>query len=292
MAILGELDRANLLNRGLPMVPARRDDALSRWDIQRTKSDSVRTFFKAAPGNVPTQTAFSQDKRFEELDTDRTAGCIRDSEHAFSKDGGLAVLFGNLALDGYIVKTAGVDDSILKFEGPRTLPESRDAAVEGILGGKVKAGDVVVVRYEGRAADRACKEMLYPDQLSKIEGPREAVRVNHRRALLRWVVGAVDRPDVAGSSRRRPPLASLKMAISSRSIFPRVQSASLLMMRLSHNAGKQCSPAGRMPWKPAEAEPQRFQWRSRPTRPSPRAPPTARCASFPNKDYLAALKFK
>src|SRR5476649_629798 len=118
MAILGELDRANLLNRGLPMVHSKSlEDALNRWDIKRTKSESVRKFFMAAPGNVPTQVAFSQERRFEELDTDRATGCIRDSEHAYSKDGGLAVLSGNLALDGCIVKTAGVDESILTFEG-------------------------------------------------------------------------------------------------------------------------------------------------------------------------------
>ena len=117
MAILGELDRAGLLNRGLPMVHTKSlEDALSRWDIVRTKSESVRKFFMAAPGNVPTQVAFSQERRFEELDTDRAAGCIRDIEHAYSKDGGLAVLSGNIALDGCIVKTAGVDESILKFE--------------------------------------------------------------------------------------------------------------------------------------------------------------------------------
>jgi dihydroxy-acid dehydratase len=150
MAILGELDRAGLLNRGLPMVHSKTlEDALSRWDIKQTKSESVRKFFMAAPGNVPTQVAFSQERRFEELDTDRAAGCVRDAEHAYSKDGGLAVLSGNIALDGCIVKTAGVDASILKFEGPARVFESQDAAVEGILGNKIKAGDVVVVRYEG-----------------------------------------------------------------------------------------------------------------------------------------------
>jgi dihydroxy-acid dehydratase len=171
MAILGELERANLLNRGLPMVHSKTlEDALARWDIRRTNSETVRTFFKAAPGNVPTQTAFSQERRFEDLDTDRTTGCIRDAEHAFSKDGGLAVLSGNLALDGCIVKTAGVDDSILKFEGPARIFESQDAAVEGILGGKVKAGDVVVVRYEGPRGGPGMQEMLYPTSYLKSKG--------------------------------------------------------------------------------------------------------------------------
>ena len=171
MAILGELDRAGLLNRGLPMVHSKTlEDALNRWDIKQSKSESVRKFFMAAPGNVPTQVAFSQERRFEELDTDRAAGCVRDAEHAFSKDGGLAVLSGNIALDGCIVKTAGVDESILKFEGPARVFESQDAAVEGILGNKIKAGDVVVVRYEGPRGGPGMQEMLYPTSYLKSKG--------------------------------------------------------------------------------------------------------------------------
>jgi dihydroxy-acid dehydratase len=171
MAILGELDRANLLNRGLPMVHSTSlEDALERWDIKRTKSESVRKFFMAAPGNVPTQVAFSQERRFEELDTDRATGCIRDLQHAYSRDGGLAVLSGNLALDGCIVKTAGVDESILTFEGPARIFESQDAAVEGILGGKITAGDVVVVRYEGPRGGPGMQEMLYPTSYIKSKG--------------------------------------------------------------------------------------------------------------------------
>src|ERR1700723_1293882 len=134
MAILGELNRAGLLTTDLPVVHSETlEAALDRWDIRRTRSERDRTFFKAAPGNVPTQVAFSQERRFEEVDTDRTAGCIRDAEHAFSKDGGLAVLSGNLAADGCIVKTAGVDESILKFEGPARVYESQDAAGAGVL---------------------------------------------------------------------------------------------------------------------------------------------------------------
>ena len=171
MAILGELDRAGLLNRGLPMVHSKTlEDALARWDIKQSKSESVRKFFMAAPGNVPTQVAFSQERRFEELDTDRATGCIRDAEHAFSKDGGLAVLSGNIALDGCIVKTAGVDESILKFEGPARVFESQDAAVEGILGNKIRPGDVVVVRYEGPRGGPGMQEMLYPTSYLKSKG--------------------------------------------------------------------------------------------------------------------------
>jgi dihydroxy-acid dehydratase len=171
MAILGELDRAKLLNRGLPMVHAKSlEDALARWDIKQTKSESVRKFFMAAPGNVPTQVAFSQERRFEDLDTDRETGCIRDLEHAYSRDGGLAVLSGNIALEGCIVKTAGVDDSILKFEGPARIFESQDAAVEAILGNKIKPGDVVVVRYEGPRGGPGMQEMLYPTSYLKSKG--------------------------------------------------------------------------------------------------------------------------
>jgi dihydroxy-acid dehydratase len=171
MAILGELDRANLINRELPMVhSASLGEALNRWDIRRTSSESVRKFYKAAPGNVPTQVAFSQERRFDEVDIDRGAGCIRDVEHAFSKDGGLAVLSGNLAMDGCIVKTAGVDESILKFEGPARIFESQDAAVEGILTGKIRAGDVVVIRYEGPRGGPGMQEMLYPTSYLKSKG--------------------------------------------------------------------------------------------------------------------------
>lgn len=171
MAILGELNRAGLLNRGLPMVHSKTlEDALSRWDIKQTRSESVRKFYMAAPGNVPTQTAFSQERRYEELDDDRSAGCIRDAEHAYSTDGGLAVLSGNIALEGCIVKTAGVDESILKFEGPARVFESQDAAVDGILGNKIKPGDVVVVRYEGPRGGPGMQEMLYPTSYLKSKG--------------------------------------------------------------------------------------------------------------------------
>ena len=119
--------------------------ALTSWDVKQTSNEKVMGFYRAAPGGVPTQTAFSQKERYDELDVDRAKGAIRDVAHAFSKDGGLAVLSGNLALDGCIVKTAGVDESILKFSGPARVYQSQDAAVAGILGNKVKAGDVVVV---------------------------------------------------------------------------------------------------------------------------------------------------
>ncbi|WP_315834996.1 dihydroxy-acid dehydratase [Bradyrhizobium prioriisuperbiae] len=171
MAILGELDRAGLIHHDLPTVHATTvQAALDRWDIVRTQSESVRTFYSAAPGGVPTQTAFSQNRRFEEVDTDRSTGCIRNFEHAFSKDGGLAVLSGNIAVDGCIVKTAGVDASILKFSGPARVFESQDAAVEAILTNKINPGDVVTIIYEGPRGGPGMQEMLYPTSYLKSKG--------------------------------------------------------------------------------------------------------------------------
>ena len=171
MGILGELDRAGLLHRNAGSVHAASlGDALDRWDVKRSNSPAVQTSFKAAPGGVPTQIAFSQERRFEELDLDRVKGVIRSSANAFSKDGGLAVLSGNLAEEGCIVKTAGVDESILVFTGPAKVFESQDAAVKAILGGGVKAGDVVLIRYEGPRGGPGMQEMLYPTSYIKSKG--------------------------------------------------------------------------------------------------------------------------
>ncbi|GAA0280141.1 dihydroxy-acid dehydratase [Alteraurantiacibacter aestuarii] len=171
MAILGELDRAGLLHTALPTVHSPTlGDALADWDIRLTNNPKVQEFFKAAPGGVPTQTAFSQSRRWDELDMDRENGVIRSAEHAFSKDGGLAVLYGNIARDGCIVKTAGVDESILKFSGPARVFESQDASVAAILTGQVKAGDVVVIRYEGPRGGPGMQEMLYPTSYLKSKG--------------------------------------------------------------------------------------------------------------------------
>lgn len=171
MAILGELDRAGLINTSVPTVHSQSlAAALGRWDVKVSDAESVHTFYSAAPGGVPTQTAFSQNRRFAELDLDREKGVIRSVEHAYSKDGGLAVLFGNIALDGCIVKTAGVDASILKFSGPARIFESQDAAVDAILTNKIKAGDVVVIRYEGPRGGPGMQEMLYPTSYLKSKG--------------------------------------------------------------------------------------------------------------------------
>ena len=171
MAILGELERGGLLNTALPTVHSPTlADALEDWDVGRTRNNKVHEFYAAAPGGVPTQTAFSQSRRWESLDLDRENGVIRSVENAFSKDGGLAVLSGNVALDGCIVKTAGVDDSILTFSGRAKVYESQDAAVAAILGGQVVAGDVVVIRYEGPRGGPGMQEMLYPTSYLKSKG--------------------------------------------------------------------------------------------------------------------------
>jgi dihydroxy-acid dehydratase len=171
MAILGELERGGLIDASQPTVHASTmAEALGRWDIGRTNSQATQEFFRAAPGGKPTQVAFSQASRWENLDLDREAGVIRSVEHPFSKDGGLAVLSGNLAPEGCIVKTAGVDESILTFRGNARVYDSQDAAVSGILGGQVKAGDVVVIRYEGPKGGPGMQEMLYPTSYLKSKG--------------------------------------------------------------------------------------------------------------------------
>jgi dihydroxy-acid dehydratase len=171
IGILGELDRAGLLHRDVKTVHADTiAEAIELWDIKKTTDKKRMDFYRAAPGGVPTQIAFSQNKRYESLDDDRSNGCIRDLAHAYSKDGGLAVLAGNIALDGCVVKTAGVDESILKFSGPARIFESQDAAVEGILADRIKAGDVVVIRYEGPRGGPGMQEMLYPTTYLKSKG--------------------------------------------------------------------------------------------------------------------------
>lgn len=170
-AILGQLDRAGLINRKEPTIhTATMGDALDKWDISRTNSEAVRNFYLAAPGGVRTTQAFSQSNRWAELDLDRQNGVIRSAETPFSKDGGLAVLKGNIAIDGCIVKTAGVDESILKFTGPARVFESQDATVKAILSNEIKEGDVLVIRYEGPRGGPGMQEMLYPTSYLKSKG--------------------------------------------------------------------------------------------------------------------------
>ncbi len=171
MGILGELDRAGLLDTSVPTVHAPTlAGALQTWDVMRTDAAAVRDFFRAAPGGVPTRAPFSQARRYAALDTDRDGGCIRSRASAHRHDGGLAVLYGNLAERGCIVKTAGVDETMLRFRGPARVVESQDAAVAAILGGEVRPGDVVVVRYEGPRGGPGMQEMLYPTSYLKSKG--------------------------------------------------------------------------------------------------------------------------
>jgi dihydroxy-acid dehydratase len=171
MGILGELDRAGVIHRDTPVVHApTMGDALDQWDVMKSGNEEAKKLFLAAPGGIATTIAFSQSMLWPELDTDRTEGCIRDKAHAYSQDGGLAVLYGNIALDGCIVKTAGVDDSILKFIGRARIFESQDDSVAAILNDEIVAGDVVVIRYEGPRGGPGMQEMLYPTSYLKSKG--------------------------------------------------------------------------------------------------------------------------
>ncbi|MGG6240165.1 dihydroxy-acid dehydratase [Nodosilinea sp. AN01ver1] len=187
-AILGELDRAGLLHSDVPTVhSATLQEALERWDVTRTDNEAVHTFFRAGPAGIPTQVAFSQDTRWPSLDLDRETGCIRGAEHAYSREGGLAVLYGNLAANGCVVKTAGIDVSMFEaeqlryttsvptstlrvFEGPARVFESQDAAVNAILNDRIQPGDVVIIRYEGPRGGPGMQEMLYPTSYLKSKG--------------------------------------------------------------------------------------------------------------------------
>ena len=170
-SILGSLARGGLLHTDVSTVHApTMADAIAQWDITQTTDPAVHTFFKAGPAGIPTQTAFSQATRWDSLDDDREQGCIRSVEHAYSSEGGLAVLYGNIAEDGCVVKTAGVDESILVFEGSAKIFESQDSAVKGILADEVKAGDIVIIRYEGPKGGPGMQEMLYPTSYLKSKG--------------------------------------------------------------------------------------------------------------------------
>jgi len=171
MAILGELDRAGLLDSSIPTIHSTTmKEALEQWDILSTDDAAVGEFYRAGPAGIPTQTAFSQATRWPSLDTDRQEGCIRSSAHAFSAEGGLAVLYGNIARDGCVLKTAGVDESVLEFQGPAHITESQDQAVDDILNDRVKAGSIIIVRYEGPKGGPGMQEMLYPTSYLKSKG--------------------------------------------------------------------------------------------------------------------------
>ena len=171
LGILAELDRAGLMHRETASVHSRTmGEAIDTWDITTSDNAAAHALYLAAPGRKPTQQAFSQDKTWDGLDTNRHSGCIRNLEHAYSRDGGLAVLYGNLAVDGCIVKTAGVDESNFTFSGPARIFESQEDAVDGILNDQVQPGDVVVIRYEGPKGGPGMQEMLYPTSYLKSKG--------------------------------------------------------------------------------------------------------------------------
>lgn len=175
MAILGEIDRAGLLDGKIPTVYRdSMNEALDIWDVARSPAKQVEEFYRAAPGGVVNLEAFSQSNRYQDLDLDREKGCIRDVAHAYSADGGLAVLYGNIAEKGAVVKTAGVPEHILKFSGPARICESQEMAIESILKGEIKEGDVVLIRYEGPKGGPGMQEMLYPTSYLKSMGLGQA----------------------------------------------------------------------------------------------------------------------
>ncbi|WP_262691357.1 dihydroxy-acid dehydratase [Kordiimonas aestuarii] len=256
-SILGELNRAGLINGECTTVHTRTmNEAISRYDVRLSNDPDLHQFFRAAPGRVPTQVAFSQNKRYEELDLDRHEGCIRDAEHAYSRDGGLAVLYGNIAEEGCIVKTAGVDESILNFTGRARIFESQDASVAAILGGKIEAGDVVVIRYEGPRGGPGMQEMLYPTSYLKsmglgkecalltdgrFSGGTSGLSIGHAspEAAEGGAIGLVEEGDV------------IEISIPSRSINVKVDAATLAARREAMEA------KGDKAWKPEHARPRK-----------------------------------
>ncbi|EHJ91127.1 dihydroxy-acid dehydratase [Vreelandella boliviensis] len=258
MAILGELDRAGVLDTSVPTVYGDSlKAALDEWDIMRSPSAEVVEFFKAGPGGIPTQTAFSQSARWPSLDGDRATGCIRDLEHAFSQQGGLAVLYGNIALDGCVVKTAGVDDSILVFEGPAHVVESQDQAVADVLADKVKEGDVVVIRYEGPKGGPGMQEMLYPTSYLKSKGLGKACALltdgRFSGGTSGLSIGHVSPEAAAGGAIGLIEQGDLiRIDIPNRAINVKLADAELMARREAMEA------KGATAWKPAEQRPRKI----------------------------------
>ena len=255
MAILGELQRADLLHGKVSTIhSATMEEAIEQWDITVTRDENVKQFYQAGPAGIPTQEAFSQESRWPSLDDNRQNGCIRSVQHAYSSEGGLAVLYGNIALDGCVVKTAGVDEKNLVFEGPAHICESQEQAVEDILGNKVKAGDVVIVRYEGPRGGPGMQEMLYPTSYIKSKGlDKECALLTDGRfsggtsglsighvspeAASGGAIGLIETGDV------------IKINIPERSINVDVSDTVL------DNRRQQMEDRGKSAWKPAEERP-------------------------------------
>ncbi len=254
MGILGELNRAGVIHGESPTVhSATLNEALAKWDIAVTEDEEVKKFYRAAPGGIPTTIAFSQSMLWPSLDVDRAEGCIRDKAHAYSLDGGLAVLYGNIALDGCIVKTAGVDDSILKFTGRARIFESQDASVEAILADKIIAGDVVVIRYEGPRGGPGMQEMLYPTSYLKskglgkecalltdgrFSGGTSGLSIGHAspEAAEGGAIGLVEEGDI------------IEIDIPNRTINLKISDAALMERRTKMEA------KGKQAWKPVQRE--------------------------------------
>ena len=252
--ILGELDRAGVIHRDTPVVHApTMGDALDQWDVMKSGNEEAKKLFLAAPGGVATTIAFSQSMLWPALDIDRTEGCIRDKAHAYSQDGGLAVLYGNIALDGCIVKTAGVDDSILKFTGRARIFESQDDSVAAILNDEIVAGDVVVIRYEGPRGGPGMQEMLYPTSYLKskglgkecalltdgrFSGGTSGLSIGHAspEAAEGGAIGLVEEGDI------------IEIDIPNRTINLKVEDATLAKRRLAMEA------KGAKAWKPVSRE--------------------------------------
>jgi len=235
MGILGELQRGGLLHESSPTIHSdTMAAALKQYDVMQTDSEEVKTFYRAGPGGVPTQVAFSQNKRFDTLDLDRKDGCIHSVENAFSQDGGLAVLFGNIAEEGCVVKTAGVDASILTFNGPARIVESQEAAIEAILEGHIKAGDVVLIRYEGPRGGKECA--LLTD--GRFSGGTSGLSIGHvsPEAAEGGAIGLVEEGDI------------IEIDIPNRRIDVRLDEATLAARRENMDA------RGDNAWKPVERE--------------------------------------
>ena len=257
MGILGELNRAGLLHSNCSTIHTpTMGEALQKWDITTTTDESVRKFYSAGPAGIPTQTAFSQDTRWSSLDDDRENGCIHSIENAFSLEGGLAVLFGNIAEDGAVVKTSGVDEGSLVFSGPAYICESQDEAVEAVLSDKVKAGDVVIIRYEGPRGGPGMQEMLYPTSYLKSKGLGKAcalltdgrfsggtsgLSIGHAspEAAGGGAIGLVEAGDI------------IEIDIPSRSINVAISDEALAARRVAMEA------RGARAWQPAEARPRK-----------------------------------
>ncbi|MEH6469968.1 MAG: dihydroxy-acid dehydratase [Halopseudomonas sp.] len=256
-SILAELNRGGLIDASIPTVHSETLQAgLDKWDIMTCGDDAVKKFYRAGPGGVPTQQAFSQATRWGSLDADRANGCIRSVEHAFSKEGGLAVLTGNIALDGCVVKTSGVDESIWVFEGSAYICESQDQAVADILADKVKSGDIVVIRYEGPRGGPGMQEMLYPTSYLKSKGlGKECALLTDGRfsgGTSGLSIGHVS-PEAAsgGAIGLVEPGDRIKIDIPNRRIDVLLSDEELASRRATMDA------KGKDGWKPVEARPRK-----------------------------------